>query len=1831
MEKFLINFVVEQTGYPPEVVELDADLEADLGIDSIKKAQLFGELAEFFDVQSVENLTLDDFPTLRHVVDFLQGNALKKNLIPSQNDGREAVAEPASQVMLPEDSGRPAPAVSASVAVVERPQVDQPGVLHLAGSAYEMGVAHGRQKKREIQRILRRHADLADAEELPLAASTADPAGHFTASELDELRGIADAVGVPLANILAHNLAIYCDFGTATLHRAVAGQRDGVASLVHSSSQQLPLVGALADCLQTVVQVRSPSVGIPHAIVSIVGTVGGLGGVNACGLAVTVAALDGASGRQAGARDRAHAAIAEQVLASADSIDSAVELLGRFRSSSWNACLTDRRTGRISYVESNGQSLDVCDAANGLTASNRGLLDSAPSSTDSGSARVDITIDQFGGTLEVGLFTPDADQPESQGRYSLSELLPRADENFVVAPQAPAAAPAIEPTTPTYDLPGDENDDTHRFFMRELELPFDRPVPAMPVWNGAALIVGDNPLADALKALIESSGTIVRQLPISDNLDETLAALDRIWSEQPTPHVFIVTPRNLDAGDRADEAVWRRRWYRVAVLPYFVCQRWTQLAGQANLLDRSTVVSVTSLGGDFGFSGAIAAPESGALTGLMKTMHIEVGFLRNNRNMRAKAIDAPIDEPPQSLAASICRELASGEVDYEVAYIAGKRHVQCAYAEKAPVRPHAEVRPGGTWVVTGGSRGITAECALELGRRFGARLHLIGTSPQPRIDDSMRNLSVEDLKTLKTRIMREARAAGGNMDAEWARVEKSIEIDQSLRSFAAAGVEVTYHACDVADAGALAAVLDAVRRQSGPIEGILHGAGIERPASFERKTRAMVMATLGAKVDGAVNLMRLTRNDPVRWFIGFGSVSGRLGSNGQTDYGLASDMLCKLAAWYKTQRPEVHSVGFHWHPWGEVGMAAQRENTAILRMGNAPANMAKREGINHFVRELYAGAPTPEVLITSWEYHGRYYGTANHPRPAGDQRSEPAQQAPVSNDVGAQATPVEPWEPLPFEPVASRRELKMLAAPLPPNINTKVNWQGPALILGNNPDALALRDRLLADGATVHMVPVSNNPREVAAAIEAAYATQPPRYMFLMTARDPLTRPLLERDGWSERRALGVVGPYLGVQHWFRLRGKAKDTTPVTIVAATSLGGDFGITHHVGSPEGGALAGMLKSIYIEDSRLAASEVRVKVVDAPADEQPAAVAEAIYCEVAADDPNLEVGWSRGQRSVLRSAIVPVESLPKQSVPRGGTWVVSGGARGITAATALELGKRFGLKLHLIGRSAAPAADAEWRGCNEQQLAEIKARVVRRAISEGRSPEKDWDAIKFDIEIHKSLQKLAAAGVQATYHSCDLADWDQLAGVLAEIRRQDGPIQGIVHGAGWGRSGRFSARSPDQLDRSLAGKLDGAVALMSLTQQDPLRYFIGFGSIGGRYGGNGLSDYATANDMFAKLCQWFHVQRPDCKVCCMDWQSWDQIGMAMLGDNAMGSKGRLKMVFISPAEGVEHLCRELQAGLPTSEVVITDGHFERTFYPFVAQAESAVAASSDSLIDRLPLVETIAPSEGGGSVAEVHFEPTRDPFLIDHQFRGKPLLPAVVALEAIAETARLQSGKTVAAIRNVELVEGLFFHTERMLVARVRTAAEHDGTIACDLVSDFRNRADKILKKDKVHVRAVVEVTDGRAALDIPLGETATTWHPYEFKMDGPLVHGPTLQGVKAVMYEGRAGWGQLSSLSLVKLGGARPGHDWIVPATLLDAGFYVCGIHAWLNAGEAFSLPASIEAVRFGRSPRENENCLLACVCRELEPKQAIYDFTVFGDDRRAILSVTGHRLVMVRS
>ena len=53
-----------------------------------------------------------------------------------------------------------------------------------------------------------------------------------------------------------------------------------------------------------------------------------------------------------------------------------------------------------------------------------------------------------------------------------------------------------------------------------------------------------------------------------------------------------------------------------------------------------------------------------------------------------------------------------------------------------------------------------------------------------------------------------------------------------------------------------------------------------------------------------------------------------------------------------------------------------------------------------------------------------------------------------------------------------------------------------------------------------------------------------------------------------------------------------------------------------------------------------------------------------------------------------------------------------------------------------------------------MKKIKQKIVRQAIAEGKSPEKQWDQVKNDIEISKNLERMQDLGLRVTYHSCDV---------------------------------------------------------------------------------------------------------------------------------------------------------------------------------------------------------------------------------------------------------------------------------------------------------------------------------------------------------------------------------------------------------------------------------------------------------------------------------------------
>ena len=72
VEARVLEVVAEQTGYPSDLLDMDLDLEADLGIDTVKQAEVFATIREAYGIERDDSLKLRDYPTLNHVVGFVR-------------------------------------------------------------------------------------------------------------------------------------------------------------------------------------------------------------------------------------------------------------------------------------------------------------------------------------------------------------------------------------------------------------------------------------------------------------------------------------------------------------------------------------------------------------------------------------------------------------------------------------------------------------------------------------------------------------------------------------------------------------------------------------------------------------------------------------------------------------------------------------------------------------------------------------------------------------------------------------------------------------------------------------------------------------------------------------------------------------------------------------------------------------------------------------------------------------------------------------------------------------------------------------------------------------------------------------------------------------------------------------------------------------------------------------------------------------------------------------------------------------------------------------------------------------------------------------------------------------------------------------------------------------------------------------------------------------------------------------------------------------------------------------------------------------------------------
>ncbi|MFJ7208020.1 type I polyketide synthase [Streptomyces sp. NPDC098789] len=143
------------------------------------------------------------------------------------------------------------------------------------------------------------------------------------------------------------------------------------------------------------------------------------------------------------------------------------------------------------------------------------------------------------------------------------------------------------------------------------------------------------------------------------------------------------------------------------------------------------------------------------------------------------------------------------------------------------------------------------------------------------------------------------------------------------------GATVTIAACDVADRGALDALLGELTADGVRVTSVLHTAGVSQSSRIDGTPAQEVTAISAGKVDGARHLDEAFADTELDAFVLFASTAGVWGGAGQGAYGAANAYLDALAERRRARGAVATSVA--WGPWSEGGMAAQGDAEAQLR------------------------------------------------------------------------------------------------------------------------------------------------------------------------------------------------------------------------------------------------------------------------------------------------------------------------------------------------------------------------------------------------------------------------------------------------------------------------------------------------------------------------------------------------------------------------------------------------------------------------------------------------------------------------------------------------------------------------------------------------------------------------------------------------------------------------------------------------------------------------------------------------------------------------------------
>ncbi|MFE4515788.1 SDR family NAD(P)-dependent oxidoreductase [Kitasatospora sp. NPDC056783] len=319
----------------------------------------------------------------------------------------------------------------------------------------------------------------------------------------------------------------------------------------------------------------------------------------------------------------------------------------------------------------------------------------------------------------------------------------------------------------------------------------------------------------------------------------------------------------------------------------------------------------------------VAVGDRRGAAGLAKTLHLEAP------DIPVTVVTLPIpDELPaeeaERISVRIAADAAATTGFAEVRYDAdGTRRVPVLRAvDLDPDPAHQALGPQDVLLVTGGGKGITAECAISLAGANGAAIGLMGRSDP-----------AED-----------------------------AELAGNLARMAAAGVRVHYTRADVTSADQVKAAVGEITRELGPVTGLLHGAGRNEPQSLATLDESSFRRTLATKIDGVEAVLAAVDPAALRLFVTFGSIIGRAGLRGEADYATANDWLTELTVRFQEDYPDCRCLALEWSVWSGAGMGERLGVLeALVREGIEP--IPTEDGVALLGRLLATPGTAPALVV----------------------------------------------------------------------------------------------------------------------------------------------------------------------------------------------------------------------------------------------------------------------------------------------------------------------------------------------------------------------------------------------------------------------------------------------------------------------------------------------------------------------------------------------------------------------------------------------------------------------------------------------------------------------------------------------------------------------------------------------------------------------------------------------------------------------------------------------------------------------------------------------------